>query len=113
MGLVPTTTYQTISFCYPSEKRDDGQIRVSFALDVRNNAGIGLSGGGVWKGMTYIGSFDGFVGFAHNVKGDDAAAVDLLLRNLSIDLHEAYGVPLPDTSVEEPLPEEQAIEEGE
>lgn len=111
MGLVPTTTYQTISFCYPSEKRDDGQIRVTFALDVRNNVGIGLSGGGVWKGTAIIGSFDGFIGFAHNVHGDDAAAVDALLHNLSQDLHDAYGVPLPDDGVPEE-PETSGSGEG-
>ena len=105
MGLIPTTTYQTISFCYPSEKQDDNVIRASFALDVRNNVGIGLSGGGLWKGLAYIGSFDGFIGFAHNVEGEDKPAVDALLADLSVALNEAYDVPLP-TSGEEPTPEQ-------
>lgn len=111
MGLIPTTTYQTISFCYPSEKQDDNVIRASFALDVKNNVGIGLSGGGLWKGLAYIGSFDGFIGFAHNVEGEDKAAVDALLADLSVALNEAYDVPLP-TSGEEPTPraEESASE---
>lgn len=106
MGLIPTTTYQTISFCYPSEKADDNVIRASFALDVRNNVGIGLSGGGLWKGLAYIGSFDGFIGFAHNVEGEDKPAVDALLADLSVALNEAYDVPLP-TSGDMPEPEEQ------
>ena len=113
MGLIPTTTYQTISFCYPSEKADDNVIRASFALDVRNNVGIGLSGGGLWKGLAYIGSFDGFIGFAHNVEGEDKPAVDALLADLSVALNEAYDVPLP-TSGEEPTPRaEEAPAENE
>ena len=93
MGLKPKKIYQTISMEFPSEKADDNAIRVSFALDVLNDTAIGLSGGGVWKGLTLIGSFDGFVGFAHNVHGEDADAVTALLRELSEALTEEYGVP--------------------
>lgn len=93
MGLKPKKIYQTISMEFPSEKADDNAIRVSFALDVLNDTAIGLSGGGVWKGLILIGSFDGFVGFAHNVHGEDADAVTALLRELSEALTEEYGVP--------------------
>lgn len=111
MGLIPTTTYQTISFCYPSEKADDNVIRASFALDVKNNVGIGLSGGGLWKGLDYIGSFDGFIGFAHNVEGEDKEAVDALLADLSVALNEAYDVPLPTSGdMPEPRAEEAPAE---
>lgn len=111
MGLIPTTVYQTISLAFPSEKADDNVIRATFALDVKNNIGIGLSGGGLWKGLNYIGSFDGFIGFAHNVEGEDKEAVDALLADLSVALNEAYGVPLP-TSGDMPEPgREAAVEE--
>lgn len=103
MGLKPKKIYQTISMEFPSEKADDNAIRVSFALDVLNDTAIGLSGGGVWKGLTLIGSFDGFVGFAHNVHGEDADAVTALLRELSEALTEEYGVP--------PVQEAEEIEE--
>ena len=46
--FVSSTVYQTISLTFPSAKADDGKIRVSFALDVKDGVGIGLSGGGVW-----------------------------------------------------------------
>ena len=103
MGLKPKTIYQTISMEFPSEIVDDGEIRLSFALDVKNEDAIGLSGGGVWKGVEMIGSFDGFVGFAHNVTGEDKPAVDALLHDLSEALTEEYNVP----PVEEPTPEEE------
>lgn len=102
MGLKPKKIYQTISMEFPSEKADDNAIRVSFALDVLNDTAIGLSGGGVWKGLTLIGSFDGFVGFAHNVHGEDADAVTALLRELSEALTEEYGVPPVQDETEEP-----------
>ena len=41
----------------------------------------------------------------------NAAAVDTLLRNLSQDLHDAYGVPLPDAGVPEE-PETSGSGEG-
>lgn len=112
MGLIPSTVYQTISMEFPSAKANDGVIRASFALDVKNNIGIGLSGGGVWKGLNYIGSFDGLIGFVHNVTGPDKEAVDTMLGELSEALHEAYGVPLP-TDGEEPLRGEEPAEEVE
>ena len=99
--LVPETVYQTISMVFPSAKKNDGKIRVSFALDVKDGIAVGMSGGGVWKGNDYIGSFYGLVGFQHNVIGENAAAVDTLLADLSAALEEDYGVPhLPAT--EEP-----------
>lgn len=93
--FVSSTVYQTISLTFPSAKADDGKIRVSFALDVKDGVGIGLSGGGVWKGEQYIGSFDGFCGFVHNVSGEDAPAVDAVLSELSTALESEYGVPAP------------------
>lgn len=93
--LVSNTVYQTISMTFPSAKADDGAIRVSFALDVKDGVGIGLSGGGVWKGEQFIGSFDGFSGFAHNVTGEDAAAVDSVLAELSEALESEFGIPAP------------------
>lgn len=111
MGLKPKKIYQTISMEFPSEKADDNAIRVSFALDVLNDTAIGLSGGGVWKGLTLIGSFDGFIGFAHNVKGEDADAVTALLRELSGALTEEYGVP-PVQEAEEPEEPEEGSASG-
>jgi len=114
MGLKPKNVYQTISMEFPSDKADDGAIRVSFALDVHNDTAIGLSGGGVWKGLTLIGSFDGFVGFAHNVQGPDKEAVDALLHELSEALTEEYGVPPVQTEVDEPSePEDEGSGSGE
>ena len=111
MGLTPSTVYQTISMAFPSAKANDGVIRASFALDVKDNIGIGLSGGGIFKGLDYIGSFDGLVGFAHNVTGADKDAVDALLAELSVALHEAYGVPLPITD-EVDAPQDNGSGEG-
>lgn len=93
--FVSSAVYQTISMTFPSAMSDDGEIRVSFALDVRDGVAIGLSGGGVWKGKEFIGSFDGFSGFAHNVVGDDAEVVSEVLSDLSSALEEEFGVPAP------------------
>ena len=115
MGLKPKTIYQTISMEFPSEKANDGEIRVSFALDVKNDTAIGLSGGGIWKGLDLIGSFDGFVGFAHNVTGADKEAVDEVLHDLSEALTEEYNVPpvvVPELEPE-PEPEEEQQPEQE
>lgn len=113
MGLKPKTIYQTISMEFPSEKANDGEIRVSFALDVKNDTAIGLSGGGVWKGLELIGSFDGFVGFAHNVTGADKEAVDEVLHDLSEALTEEYNVPPVVVPELEPEPEEERQPEQE
>lgn len=113
MGLKPKTIYQTISMEFPSEIVDDGEIRLSFALDVKNEDAIGLSGGGVWKGAKMIGSFDGFVGFAHNVTGEDKPAVDALLHDLSEALTEEYNVPPVVMPELEPEPEEEQQPEQE
>jgi len=104
MGLKPKDIYQTISMDFPSERADDNEIRVSFALDVHNDTAIGLSAGAVWKGLAYIGSFDGFVGFAHNVEGEDKPAVDAVLHDLSEALTEEYNVP--------PVPEVEPMDSG-
>lgn len=101
MGLKQKKINQTISMEFPSGKADDNAIRVSFSLDVLNDTAIGLSGGGVWKGLTLIGSFDGLVGFAHNVRGEDADAVTAVLRDLSETLSGEYGVPSVGSRTEE------------
>lgn len=108
--LVPETVYQTISMAFPSAKKNDGKIRVTFALDVKDGIAVGMSGGGVWKGNDYIGSFYGLVGFCHNVVGENASAVDKVLSDLSAALEADYGVPAPISGEEVPNPGEPELE---
>lgn len=93
---------------FPSEMADDNVIRASFVLDVKDGVGTSVNNGGLWKGTRYIGSFDGLVGFAHNVLGEDREGVDALLDDLSQALHDQYKVPLPELPEEtEPIAEEE------
>lgn len=85
------TTYQTLSMSFG----DESGLHLSFTLDVKDGIGVGFSGGAVWDGEDYIGSFDGLSGFAHNVEGERADAVTALLSDLSDALEENYGVPKP------------------
>lgn len=98
--------------CFPSRRSDDSVIRAMFTLDVKEGKAIGLSGGALWKGFSYLGSFDGFVGFQHNVSGADSAAADAVLEALSAALHEQYDVPLPDAGIDEPEHPEEDIDNG-
>ncbi len=108
--LISETVYQTISMVFPSAKRNDGKIRVSFALDVKDGVAVGMSGGGVWKGNEYIGSFYGLIGFCHSVVGENAEAVDSVLAELSSALESDYGVPAPVVGEDVPNPGEPELE---
>jgi hypothetical protein len=112
MGLKPKDKYETIAMNFPDDPKDDGQISVSFTLDVHNDTAIAMSGGVVHKGLDYIGSFDGLVGFAHNAEGPDKPAVDAVLHDLSEALTEEYNVP-PVPEYPEPAPEGSGSGDGE
>lgn len=98
--LVQEEVFQAIQISYPSRRADDNALRAVFTLNVKDGAAIAMSGGAIWKGFSYIGSFDGLVGFQHNISGADAAAADELLANLSIALSERYVLPIPETGAE-------------
>lgn len=99
-NLISGTVYQTMEMAFPSAKKNDGVLRALFTLDTKNGIAISLSGGGIFKGDSYIGSFDGFVGFTHNVVNEDKEAVDTLLEELSETLTEAFGVPAVPKNIE-------------
>lgn len=101
-NLISGTVYQTMEMSFPSAKENDGVLRALFTLDTKNGIAISLSGGGIFKGDSYIGSFDGFVGFVHNVAGEDKEAVDVLLEDLSEALTESFGVPAIPKNIENP-----------
>ena len=106
-NLVTGNLFQVLQLTYPSAIAADTTLRVKFTLDVRNGKGVALSGGGIFKGENYIGSFDGLCGFAHNVTGEDKEAVDALLSDLSDVLFEEFQVEKPQEIVEEVKPQEE------
>ncbi len=110
--LIQEEVYQTIQMCFPSRRSDDSVIRAMFTLDTKEGKAIALSGGALWKGFSYLGSFDGFVGFQHNVSGADSAAADAVLEALSAALHEQYDVPLPDAGIDKPEDPEEEVDNG-
>lgn len=98
------TIYETVSVDFGPENG----IHLSFALDIRDGVAIGISGGGIFNRENYIGSFDGLVGFAHNVSGKNKEAVDALLDELSSVLEDEYGIPSSGSEpIEEPTNEEE------
>lgn len=110
MSLIATTTYQTLELCYPSALAEDSTLRATFTLNTKDGRGIAVTLGGLFKGKNYIGSFAGFQGFVHDVKGADKEAVEALLEALSQELNESYSIPLPEVPEEMSEPAE---EEGE
>lgn len=106
-NLITGNQFQVLQMTYPSAVADDNVLRAKFTLDVKNGKGVALSGGGIFKGETYIGSFDGLCGFAHNVSGVDKEAVDALLESLSDVLYEEYQVEKPQEIVEDVKPQEE------
>ena len=104
-NLIPNSVYQTLRVVFPSAMADDAELRLNLTLDVKDGVAIGMSGGGIYEGEKYIGSFYGLCGFAHDVTGEKKEAVDALLSDLSDTLAESYGVPLP-AQMEEPAHEE-------
>lgn len=107
-NLITGNQFQVLQMTYPSAVADDNVLRVKFTLDVKNGKGVALSGGGIFKGENYIGSFDGLCDFAHNVSGADKEAVDALLESLSDVLYDEYQVEKPqEIEVERPEPQEE------
>lgn len=104
-NLSTKTSYQSLSMSFG----DEPGLHLTFTLDVKDGIGVGFSGGAVWDGENYIGSFDGLMGFAHNIEGERADAVTALLSDLSDALEENYGVPKP-VVIE---PEQQPVEQNE
>lgn len=94
-NFITTNQVQILQLVFPSAVKEDNTLRAKFTLDVLNGKGVALSGGGLFKGEKYIGSFDGLGGFAHNVKGADKEGVEALLDNLSDALEREFGIEKP------------------